>query len=89
MKLKDGVYDILKWLVIIVLPAAAVFYGRLAGAWGWPYSEAITETIVAVQMFLGAIIGVSTASYYADQAKAQDYVAEEGELPVIIQDAEE
>ena len=87
MKLKDGVYDILKWLVIIVLPAAAVFYSRLAGAWGWPYAEAIKETIIALQAFLGAIIGVSTASYYADQAKQPTIgIDEEGELPVIIED---
>ena len=80
MKLKDGIYDVLKWLALVVLPAAAMFYSSLAEAWGWAYAEQITQTIVALQLFLGAIIGVSTATYYADKSKSISYEEEQPEI---------
>ena len=39
MKLNNKVYDILKWVVMIVLPAISAFYVALASVWGWPYAE--------------------------------------------------
>lgn len=64
MMLKDKVYDVLKWLCIIALPAAAVLYNTLAGVWGWPYAHEVTTTLEAVALFLGALIGISTYHYY-------------------------
>ena len=64
MKLNDSVYDILKWLVIIVLPACATLYAALASVWGWPFAEQVTTTITAVDTFLGAVLCISTVSYH-------------------------
>lgn len=36
MKLNDRIYDVLKWVVMIVLPAVAALYAALAPVWGWP-----------------------------------------------------
>ena len=66
MKLNDKLYDILKWLVIIVLPACATLYAALASVWGWPFSEQITTTITAVDTFLGAVLCISSASYHKE-----------------------
>ncbi len=66
MKLTDFWYDILKWVCLVVLPALGVLYSVLAGLWGWPYAEEIPATIMAVEAFLGAILGVSTAQYNKD-----------------------
>ena len=63
MKIPDKVYDILKWVVMIVLPALATFYTAIALIWGLPYAEAIPATITALAAFLGALIGVSTKAY--------------------------
>ena len=63
MKLPDKVYDILKWVVIIVLPAAATLYKALSGVWGWPYANEVVTTITAVDTFLGAVLCISTAEY--------------------------
>lgn len=63
MKLSDKVYDVLKWIVMIVLPACATFYAALAGVWGLPYAQEVVTTITAVTAFLGAILGISTAVY--------------------------
>lgn len=69
MKLNDKVYDVLKWVVMVVLPAAATFYVAMSKAWGWPYATEIVSTIAAVETLLGALIGVSTAQYNADKNK--------------------
>lgn len=61
--LNDKVYDILKWVALVVLPAIATLYTALAGVWGLPYAQEIPATITAVDLFLGALLGVSTAQY--------------------------
>lgn len=54
------VYDVLKWLALILLPAVAVFIGTVGPAWGWPHIQAIVVTVNAVALLIGASIGVST-----------------------------
>ena len=63
MKLTDKAYNILKWVVVIVLPALATLYAALGGIWGLPLVTEITGTITAVDTFLGAILMISTANY--------------------------
>ena len=63
MKLINKTYDILKWIVVIVLPAAATLYAALGGIWGLPLVTEITGTITAVDTFLGAVLMISSASY--------------------------
>lgn len=67
MKLSDKTYDILKWIAQIVLPAIATLYFALAGIWGFPYGEQIVGTITAIDTFLGALLGISTANYNKDR----------------------
>lgn len=61
--LNDKIYDILKWVALIVLPAIATLYTALAGIWGLPFGDEIPATITAIDLFLGALLGVSTAKY--------------------------
>ena len=63
MKLNNKVYDILKWIALLLLPALATFYGIVGKTWGLPYVEQIVVTINALGVFIGAIIGISNASY--------------------------
>ena len=63
MKISNKLYDILKWLVIIVLPAVATLYTALAAVWAWPYAEEVKTTILAVDTFLGAVLCISSATY--------------------------
>lgn len=66
MKFDSKVYDILKWVALVVLPAIATLYTALAGVWGLPYAEEIPATITAVDLFIGALLGVSSARYYKE-----------------------
>lgn len=63
MKLSNKVYDILKFIAQILLPALGTLYFALAGIWGFPYGEQIVGTITAVDTFLGALLGISTYQY--------------------------
>lgn len=63
MKLTNKVYDILKFIAQIFLPALATLYFALAGIWGFPYAEQIVGTITAIDTFLGIILGLSTSNY--------------------------
>ena len=58
LQFNDKVYDILKWLCLIALPALSVLYSALAGVWGWPYAQEVATTINAVVAFVGALIGM-------------------------------
>ena len=63
MYLPNKVYDILKWLAQLILPASAALYFALANTWSLPFPEEIVGTIVAVDVWLGALIGISNMQY--------------------------
>jgi hypothetical protein len=63
MKLDKKVYDVLKYIAQIVLPAIATFYFALSQIWGLPYGEEIVGTISAIDVLLGALLGISTMQY--------------------------
>ncbi len=63
MKLPDKVYDVLKWLSLVVFNAIGVLYKTLATIWQWPYGEEVMTTCAAIALFIGALIGISTAEY--------------------------
>ena len=63
MKLTNKTYDILKWIAQIMLPAIGTLYFALSKIWGFPFATEVVGTIAAVDTFLGAILGISTANY--------------------------
>lgn len=63
MKLSNKLYDVLKFIAQIGLPAAGALYFALSGLWAFPYGEQIVGTITAVDVFLGALLGLSSAQY--------------------------
>lgn len=67
MRLNDKVYDVLKYVVLIVLPACASMWMAVASIWGFGYTEQVVGTITAVDTFLGAVICVSTAEYNKEE----------------------
>ena len=63
MKMSNKVYDVLKYIAQIVLPAIATLYFALAKIWGFPYATEITGTLAAVDAFMGALLQISTNNY--------------------------
>lgn len=70
--MSNKTYDILKYIAQIVLPALGTLYFALSQIWGFPYGEEIVGTVAAVDAFLGAILKISSNSYYA---KLDEYEA--------------
>lgn len=64
MKLSDRVYDVLKWLVCICLPALTTAYVGLDKLFAWGYAAEVAQVSAIVCTLLGALIGISTAQYY-------------------------
>ena len=64
------VYDILKWVALVVLPALGTLYFALAQIWGFPYGAEIVGTITAIDAFLGALLGISTSIYNKSEKDA-------------------
>lgn len=64
MKLSNRCYDVLKFFVTIFCPALGTFIFAISKIWGFPpYAENIVGTISAVAVFIGALIGISSANY--------------------------
>lgn len=63
MKLPEKLYEILRWLTWIVLPAIATLIAALNKAWdfGLPIDSILT-TFVAVETFIGAVLGIAKIS---------------------------
>ena len=62
--MSNKLYDVLKWIAQILLPAVGTLYFALANIWGLPYAEQVVGTITAVDAFLGVLLGISSKQYY-------------------------
>ena len=67
MKISNKVYDVLKWIAQYLLPALGTLYFALSTIWGFPYGEQVVGTITAIDAFLGAILGLSSDTYYKNE----------------------
>lgn len=61
--MSNSMYDKLKWIAQILLPAIGTLYFAIAQIWGLPYAEQIVGTITALDAFLGAVLGISSHVY--------------------------
>lgn len=61
--MSDKVYNFLKNLALIWLPALGSLYFGLSGIWNWPYPEEVVGTLTCIDTFLGVVLGISSAEY--------------------------
>lgn len=66
MNMSNKVYDVLKFIAQIVLPAIATFYVTIASIWGLPLGDEISRTVMAVDTLLGAVLMISSSKYNED-----------------------
>lgn len=69
MALPDSVYTVLKWLVLVCIPACTTAYVGLDSVFGWGYGDTVAKVSAIVCTLLGALIGISTAEYNKTQAQ--------------------
>ena len=65
--LPDKLYDILKYVAMIALPALAIFIKAFFQIWNIPYGEQISDSIVVLNVLLGSLLGISTIGYQNSQ----------------------
>lgn len=63
MKLNDKVYEVLKWIALICIPAVAVFISQVGEAIGIQNVDTVVLVLNSVGTLIGALIGVSTYQY--------------------------
>lgn len=66
MKLSNETYDLLKKIALYILPALATLWLTLGKIWGLPYTTEIGATITAIDVFIGACLGISSKNYYEE-----------------------
>lgn len=63
MLMKNETYDLMKKIALYILPAIATLWLTLGKIWNLPYTAEIGATITAIDVFLGACLGISTKHY--------------------------
>ena len=63
LMISNKMYDILKWVTMICIPALTTAYVGLSAVWGWPYATEVAKTSAVICTLLGALLGISTAQY--------------------------
>lgn len=61
--MSNKVYNVLKWVDLVFLPALTALWLTLASIWGFPYAEAIGGTLAGITSFLGVLLGISSIQY--------------------------
>ena len=74
MKLPDKVYDVLKWLVLVCIPAFTTAYVGLDAVFGWGYADTVAKVSAIVCTLIGSLIGISTAQYNKELAEKNNGV---------------
>lgn len=63
MKMSNNVYDILKWIALVAMPAIITFYGVVGAACNIPYTDTVLTIAVAFNTMLGTMLGISASKY--------------------------
>lgn len=72
MRLPDKVYDLLKWIILIFVPALITLISGLGVLLGFD-TTIINGIIGLVAAFIGSLIGVSTVNYNKEQEKKNNW----------------
>lgn len=67
--MSDAIYNFLKWMAQIVLPAGATFYLTIGDLWDLPNPDKVSGTIVAFDTFLGVVLLITNKAYNNSPSK--------------------
>ena len=61
--LSNKIYNVIKWITALFIPALITLYLSLADVWNFPNPEKVVLTAAAVNVFLGVLLKVSDTQY--------------------------
>jgi hypothetical protein len=67
--LSGPIYDKMKFVVQVLLPALSTLYFTLGSIWDLPNVEQVVGTLAAIAIFLGVLLGLSSKNYNASEVK--------------------
>lgn len=62
-RMSNKMYDRVKFVVQILLPAIGTLYFSLGNIWSFPNIEQVIGSISSVNVFLGVLVGISSSVY--------------------------
>ena len=71
MQLPDKVYNVLKWVVLIFLPALTTLIGVILNSFDVGCTDIVLTIMTAVTTFMGAILGISNVQYNKSLSNAE------------------
>ena len=63
MIFSNKIFDLLKWLVLVAIPALTSAFVGLCTIYGWPYADEVAKTSAIVCTLLGTLLGISNLQY--------------------------
>lgn len=69
MQLSNKTYDILKWVITIVLPALTLLISTIGSELAWENVRVATQIMTAFTTFLGTVFMISSINYNNDDLK--------------------
>lgn len=66
--LSNTLYNKLKWITLILLPALATLYGAAAVLLGLPAGTKVVGALALLATFLGTLLGLSTKAYNGSES---------------------
>lgn len=63
MRISDELYDLLRAIADLLLPALGALYFGLAGIWNFPYGEEIVGSITLVVAFIDIVLRILKGKY--------------------------
>ena len=61
--MSNKVYDVLKYIALVFLPALTTFTGVVLNCFDVQYTDIILTILVAFDTFLGSALGISNLNY--------------------------
>lgn len=70
--MSNRVFDTLRLLCEVIIPALATFYASVGAIWGLPYTDGVTKTLAAVALLVGAIVNGFRNAYNKQQGEENE-----------------
>ena len=61
--MSNKVYDILKWITLVFLPALTTLIGVILNTFNIGCTDIVLTIMTAVTTFMGAVLGISNINY--------------------------
>ena len=64
--MSNKLYDILKWISLVFMPALITLYGVIGNTLNLSNTDTILTIAIAFNTFLGSVLGISNLNYKGD-----------------------